>query len=400
MMQNNIIKINGGLEQVKGYLYSAVECGIRFHDRLDLCLIAAESDCACAAVFTTNKVCAAPVELSRSRKDNAVRAVLVNSTNANACTGAQGYDAAVKLTAQTASCLGVSCESVLNCSTGIIGVQLPAEKMIGKIPELSASLSSENGRIIPKAIMTTDTVPKFCCYEFSSSAGKFRIASTAKGSGMIAPNMATLLSFTVTDAPVAKYDLDAVFSRVIDRTVNAITIDGDMSTNDTAILLSPLSGNHLSGDDLRIFEEALYAVLFDISRQLVTDGEGATKCVEISVEGAQSIEDAKKCAKEIAESLLVKTAFFGCDPNWGRIACAAGYSGVKFSPEKMSISFDDMMIFKNGAPLSFEKKDLESVMSKKEFRVTVNLGEGTSSFLYLTSDISVDYVKINAEYST
>jgi len=173
-----------------------------------------------------------------------------------------------------------------------------------------------------------------------------------------------------------------------------------MSTNDTAIILSPVSEDNLKNDDLAEFEKALHAVLFDISKQLVTDGEGATKCVEILVNGAKTAADAKKCAKEIAESLLVKTAFFGSDPNWGRVACAAGYSGAEFDPQKMSISFDDMMIFKNGAPLNFDKKDLESVMKKKEFRVTVELNAGNFSFMYLTSDISVDYVKINAEYST
>ncbi|HQO23829.1 MAG TPA: bifunctional ornithine acetyltransferase/N-acetylglutamate synthase, partial [Spirochaetota bacterium] len=264
----------------------------------------------------------------------------------------------------------------------------------------TAALSPENGKEIPKAIMTTDTVPKFCCYSFETSKGSFKIASTAKGAGMIAPNMATLLCFSVTDAPIAKNDLDRIFSETIDKTVNAITIDGDMSTNDTAIILSPVSDDNLKNEDLAEFEKALYAVLFDISKQLVTDGEGATKCVEILVNGAKTAADAKKCAKEIAESLLVKTAFFGSDPNWGRVACAAGYSGAEFDPQKMSISFDDMMIFKKGAPLNFDKKDLESVMKKKEFRVTVELDAGNFSFMYLTSDISVDYVKINAEYST
>ncbi|HOU85951.1 MAG TPA: bifunctional glutamate N-acetyltransferase/amino-acid acetyltransferase ArgJ, partial [Spirochaetota bacterium] len=378
----------------------AIECGIRFANRLDLCLISSDKDSNAAVVTTTNKVFAAPVKLCRERKDNKIRGILINSTNANACTGDQGYETAVKLTAETANRIGAEAESILNCSTGIIGVQLPYEKISAKINSLTAALSPENGKEIPKAIMTTDTVPKFCCYSFETSKGSFKIASTAKGAGMIAPNMATLLCFSVTDAPIAKNDLDRIFSETIDKTVNAITIDGDMSTNDTAIMLSPVSDENLKNDDLAEFEKALYAVLFDISKQLVTDGEGATKCVEILVNGAKTAKDAKKCSKEIAESLLVKTAFFGSDPNWGRVACAAGYSGAEFDPQKMSISFDDMMIFKNGAPLNFDKKDLESVMKKKEFRVTVELNAGDYSFMYLTSDISVDYVKINAEYST
>ncbi|HOU86024.1 MAG TPA: bifunctional glutamate N-acetyltransferase/amino-acid acetyltransferase ArgJ, partial [Spirochaetota bacterium] len=378
----------------------AIECGIRFANRLDLCLISADKDCNAAVVTTTNKVFAAPVKLCRERKDNKIKGILINSTNANACTGDQGYETAVKLTAETARAIGARENSILNCSTGIIGVQLPYEKISVKINSLTVALSPENGKEIPKAIMTTDTVPKFCCYSFETSKGSFKIASTAKGAGMIAPNMATLLCFSVTDAPIAKNDLDRIFSETIDKTVNAITIDGDMSTNDTAIILSPVSEDNLKNEDLAEFEKALYAVLFDISKQLVTDGEGATKCVEILVNGAKTAKDAKKCAKEIAESLLVKTAFFGSDPNWGRVACAAGYSGAEFDPQKMSISFDDMMIFKNGAPLNFDKKDLESVMKKKEFRVTVELNAGNFSFMYLTSDISVDYVKINAEYST
>jgi glutamate N-acetyltransferase/amino-acid N-acetyltransferase len=393
-------KLEGGLELVRGYKYSAIECGIRFANRLDLCLISADKDCNAAVVTTTNKVFAAPVKLCRERKDNKIKGILINSTNANACTGEQGYETAVKLTAETARTIGARENSILNCSTGIIGVQLPYEKISAKISSLTAALSPENGKEIPKAIMTTDTVPKFCCYSFETSKGSFKIASTAKGAGMIAPNMATLLCFSVTDAPIAKNDLDKIFSETIDKTVNAITIDGDMSTNDTAIMLSPASEDNLKNEDLAEFEKALYAVLFDISKQLVTDGEGATKCVEILVNGAKTAKDAKKCSKEIAESLLVKTAFFGSDPNWGRVACAAGYSGAEFDPQKMSISFDDMMIFKNGAPLNFDKKDLESVMKKKEFRVTVELNAGNFSFMYLTSDISVDYVKINAEYST
>ncbi|MBP7901673.1 MAG: bifunctional glutamate N-acetyltransferase/amino-acid acetyltransferase ArgJ [Spirochaetes bacterium] len=393
-------KLEGGLELVQGYKYSAVESGIRFANRLDLCLISSDKDSNAAVVTTTNKVFAAPVKLCRERKNNKIRGILINSTNANACTGDQGYETAVKLTAETAKAIGADDKSILNCSTGIIGVQLPYEKISAKIPSLVSALSAEKGKEVSKAIMTTDTVPKFCCYNFETSKGSFKIASTAKGAGMIAPNMATLLCFSVTDAPVSKTDLDRIFSATIDKTVNALTIDGDMSTNDTAIILSPVSDDNLKNEDLAEFEKALYAVLFDISKQLVTDGEGATKCVEILVNGAKTASDAKKCAKEIAESLLVKTAFFGSDPNWGRVACAAGYSGAEFDPQKMSISFDDMMIFRNGAPLNFDKKNLESVIKKKEFRVTVELNAGEHSFMYLTSDISIDYVKINAEYST
>jgi glutamate N-acetyltransferase / amino-acid N-acetyltransferase len=393
--------LDGGLEQVKGFTYSAVECGIRYAGRLDYCLIAADMPCNAAGVFTTNRVSAAPVKLCQARIGGPVRAILINATNANACTGDQGYRTAETLTADIAKRLGASPEAVLMASTGIIGRQLPLDKMLQAHEGLIASLAGEGGRQIPRAIMTTDTVPKEICVSFTTSAGEFRIAGTAKGSGMIAPNMATLLCFIITDAPLRKDDLSAMFGRAIGTTLNAITIDGDMSTNDTALIFSPRSDAPLAKKgDLAAFEEALHAVLSRLSEMLIDDGEGTTKRVRITVKNAKSAPDASRIARAVAQSLLVKTAFFGNDPNWGRIAAAAGYSGAEIDERKLSVSFNDMPLLVNGTPVDFDRDGLVAILRTNIFEVFVDVGLGTAGHSMLTTDISIDYVKINAEYST
>ncbi len=393
--------IEGGLEQVKGFTFSAVQCGIRYNDRLDYCLIAAEGPCSAAGMFTTNKVNAAPVKLCRARIGGDVRGILINATNANACTGDQGFRTAEILTGDIAARLKVAPESILMASTGIIGRQLPLDKMMAAHEGLVAALSRDGGRAIPRAIMTTDTVPKEVCVSFATSAGEFRVAGAAKGSGMIAPDMATLLCFIVTDAPVAPGDLAAIFRRGVASTLNAITIDGDMSTNDTAIILSPRSGAPLSGkDDLASFEEALAAVLGRLSEMLIDDGEGTTKRVRVTVKNAASPGDAERIARSVAQSLLVKTAFFGNDPNWGRIAAAAGYSGAAIDENRLCVSFDEMPLLVNGAPVPFDRDALVGIMEKNIFEVFVDIGLGSSGWSMLTTDITFDYVRINAEYST
>ncbi len=389
-----------GLSSVKGFRYAAVEAGIRYEHRLDLSLIAADFDCVAAGVFTTNKICAAPVRLSRSRINNTIRGIIINATNANACTGEEGFRNAETITRAVADAVGVSPESILAASTGIIGVQLPCEKIVRAIPKLVSSLSPQNGSLLARAIMTTDTVPKEAYRSFTCSRGNFSIAGTAKGAGMIAPNMATLLVFLVTDAPVAKSDLDSVFSRCINKSLNAITIDGDMSTNDTAIILSPAVRDTLSGKDLSLFEEALLDVLCDLAEKLVMDAEGATKLARIIVEGARDDDDARKIARAAANSLLVKTALFGMDPNWGRIACAAGYSGAEVSEERLSIYFGDLCLLRNGVPQNPPREEMIKSMRDRDIRITINAGMGNGTFRFLTSDISYEYVKINAEYST
>jgi len=393
--------LSGGLEKVPGYRFSAVECGIRYDGRLDYCLIVSEGLCNAAGVFTTNKIAAAPVKLCRERINGPIKAILANATNANACTGDHGYLNAKKLTRDIAERTGVPPESVLMASSGIIGRQLPVEKMMGSHPALVSALTPESGGLIPRTIITTDTVPKQACVSFETRQGEFRIAGAAKGAGMIAPNMATLLCFIITDAPVPKSYLDAAFRRCVDTTLNTITIDGDMSTNDTALILSPLSDAPLSDEHgLRNFEEALHDLLARLSEMLIADGEGTTKSVRIIVKNARSKTDASAIARAIAESLLVKTAFFGNDPNWGRIAAAAGYSGAAVEESALSIYFNDMPLLVKGTPADFNSNSLVDIMRNNAFSVTVDIGLGRSEASMLTTDISVDYVKINSEYST
>ncbi|MBN2042085.1 MAG: bifunctional glutamate N-acetyltransferase/amino-acid acetyltransferase ArgJ [Spirochaetes bacterium] len=394
-------KIDGGLDQVPGYRFSAMECGIRYKDRLDFCIIVTDVPCNAAGLFTTNKIFAAPVRLCRERIGNSIRAILINATNANASTGEQGYNNTLLLTEAVAKELKSEKDSVLMASTGVIGHQLPVDKMLKAVPDLTGSLSRENGSVIPKAIMTTDTYPKSIACEFSTSLGKFRLAGTAKGSGMIAPNMATLLSFLITDCPVDKKTLDLLLKKCINITYNAITIDGDMSTNDTVLLFSPVSERYIQKeDDIKEFENALEYILTELARMLVMDGEGATKFVIINVTGAKDDIEAVMIARSVSESLLVKTAFFGTDPNWGRIACAAGYSGASVNEENLSIYIENIPLLEKGVPVASDAKKLKQAMSEREFSVLIDIGIGNGKAKFYTCDISYDYVKINAEYTT
>jgi glutamate N-acetyltransferase/amino-acid N-acetyltransferase len=390
-----------GLSSVQGFRFSAIQCGIRYEGRLDFCAIVCDYPCNASGVFTTNKVFAAPVRLCRERIHGTLRAILVNATNANACTGDEGYQNTVRLVSSLEKSLGLEPASVLMASTGIIGRQLPVDRMDAAIPAIAQGLDAAAGSTIARAIMTTDTKPKETAHSFTTSKGTFTVAGTAKGSGMIAPNMATMLSFIITDAHIEKNDLDRIFRDAADRTFNSLTIDGDMSTNDTCLMLSPKNGEAIrSESDLKAFADALMHVCRDLAYMLVKDAEGGTKCVTVTVNGARTSDDAKKCARSVAQSLLLKTAFFGGDPNWGRVACAAGYSGVAFEQEKLCIRFDATSLLLNGTPQKVEPSVLADIMKNPEFTVTVDLGSGSETWSFLTSDISYDYVKINAEYST
>lgn len=391
----------GGMELVNGFTYAAVECGIRYENRLDYALIYSEAPCNAAGMFTTNKIFAAPVKLSRLRINNPVQAILINATNANACTGEEGYRNTEMLTADIAARLGLPAESVLMASTGVIGRQLPTDRMAAAHGRLVETLSRENGRVIPRAIMTTDTVEKYVCVSFPTSAGDRRIAGTAKGSGMIAPNMATLLAFLITDASVPKKDLDILFRQAVEKSLNAITIDGDMSTNDTALLLSPATGQMLVDPaDIASFKKALETVLTNLAEKIIADGEGITKRVKVVVLGAVNDEDAKRIARSVSQSVLVKTALFGNDPNWGRIACAAGYSGAVVEESSLTVRYDDIDLLKNGVPIPFDTDKIKSIMARGAFTITVDIGLGKGEATMLTTDLSYDYVKINADYST
>jgi glutamate N-acetyltransferase/amino-acid N-acetyltransferase len=396
-----MIKIEGGLETVSGFRFSSINCGIRYENRLDYTIIASEVPCNAAAVFTKNKIYAAPVKICRERISRPVNAILINATNANACTGDEGYLNASALTADIAMKLNAPEESILMASTGIIGRQLPLEKMLKSHDLLLKGLSQENGASVAEAIMTTDTVPKARAAKFTCGNKEYTIAGVAKGSGMIAPDMATLLSFIITDAPVGKKDLDSIFREAADKTFNSITIDGDTSTNDTAIILSPLSNSPLTEEkDLHEFTEALDYILSELAEMLMFDGEGVTKVVRVNVSGAADKKEAVLIAKSVSNSLLVKTAIFGNDPNWGRIACAAGYSGAEVDERLLSISIEEVALFKSGKTEDVDYGNLAEILNRKSYNININIGIGVGEASILTSDLSYDYVRINAEYST
>lgn len=394
-------KLTGGLENVPGFKYSAIKCGIRYENRLDYCIITANGMCSAAGVFTKNSLAAAPVRLCKERIENPIKAVLINSTNANACTGREGYNNAKFLTKDLGDKIGSIDTSVLMCSTGIIGVQLPAEKMAESHDALLSSLALENAGDVARAIMTTDTVPKQAAVSFNTSQGEYFVAGIAKGAGMIAPNMATMLCFITTNAPVERERLQNILEWAADETFNNITIDGDTSTNDTLLALSPIEDKPISEPkDIENFAEALYEVAASLAEQLVRDGEGATKFIRINVVGARTNEDAMLMAKSISRSLLVKTAFFGEDPNWGRIAMAIGNSGGEILEDCLSISFGDCTFLDNGHPREIAQEKIKQVMSQKEITVTVDCHLDNGEAEVLTSDLSYEYVKINADYST
>ncbi len=391
---------------IKGFKFSAVEAAVKKPGRLDLALIFSEVPARVAAVFTTNAVKAAPVLLDEERvKCGVVRGLVVNSGNANACTGARGMDDAVETTALVSQGLGIGSEELLVSSTGVIGVPLPMERLRSAIPRLVERVGESSLGDVAAAIMTTDTFPKLESRGGVAGGVPYTVAGVAKGAGMIMPNMATMLAFIVTDAAVEPGLLQDLFRRVADTSFNSITIDGDTSTNDTALILANgAAGNPVitaGSEDAVAFESILSGVLLELAKQIVRDGEGATKFVSITVKGAASGADAKKAAMAVANSSLVKTAFFGQDANWGRIFAAVGYSGARVEQLKAELFFDDVQMVKDGL---FTGGDAEArgteVLKKKEFSVTVDLHLGSGVATVYTSDLSCDYVKINADYRT
>jgi glutamate N-acetyltransferase / amino-acid N-acetyltransferase len=391
---------------IKGFQFSAVEAAIKKPGRKDLALIYSEVPAKGCAVFTINAVKAAPVLVSMERiKSGLVRAVVVNSGNANACTGEPGMVVTLATSQLVADGLNIPVESVQVSSTGVIGVQMPMERISSAIPALIDGLSSGTLDDVAQAIMTTDTFAKMEARSATAGGVSYTVAGITKGSGMIMPNMATMLAFIITDADIEAALLEKMFRRTVDTSFNSITVDGDMSTNDTCLIMANgMAGNPLiseSTPEASVFEELLNDVLLSLAKQIVRDGEGATKFVEIRINGAENDADAKLAAMAVANSSLVKTAFFGQDANWGRIFAAVGYSGAKLDQSRMSLHFDDVCMASNGV---FTGGNAEqqgtAVLKKKDFTVTVDLASGTGSATVYTSDLSYDYVKINADYRT
>ncbi len=387
-----------------GFRYAARAAGIKKAGRLDLALIVADRPAVCAGTFTSNRVVAAPVVLSRERiASGCCQAVLVNSGNANACTGAQGLADARRCTALAAGALGIAEELVAVCSTGVIGVPLPMARFEEQIAPLAAELSAEGAEAVSRAIMTTDAFAKTATRKVTIGGRECRLAGLAKGAGMIHPDMATMLAFVMTDASLDAALAGELLRRAVSRTFNRITVDRDTSTNDTVLLLASGAAGapDLAADQTgcAAFAAALEEVLQELAKMIVRDGEGATRLVRIQVDGARSEADALTVARSVATSALVKTAFFGADANWGRIIAAAGYAGVELDQEKIAIRFDDVPIVANGLGLGAAQEALATaVLKQPEYTVTVDLGLGSGSAWYYTSDLGYEYVRINADY--
>ncbi len=390
----------------KGFRAAAVAAGIKKPGttRLDCALIASDVPATVAGVFTTNVVHAAPVKYCREVCARGVaRAIVANSGNANACTGDKGYEDAKATAALAGKLLGIAPEEVCVSSTGVIGVPLPMERLAQGVEKCAGLLSEENGADAARAIMTTDTVPKEMAVEVPLTGGVVTIGAIAKGAGMIAPNMATMLCFITTDAAIAASDLQSLLRKAAAKSFNCICVDNDMSTNDTMLCLANgASGVNITpgSDDEQKFSDALTKICIAMAQALVRDGEGATKFIEITVTGAADDAEARTIAGSIAKSQLCKTAFYGQDANWGRIACAAGYSGATFNPAALDLHIQDIHVLKAGQPTTYSEEKIQELMKEKEIKIVLTLHEGTGSAIFWTSDLSLDYVKINADYRT
>jgi glutamate N-acetyltransferase/amino-acid N-acetyltransferase len=381
----------------KGFRYAARYAGIRKVAKDDLALIVSDTPAACAAVFTRNRVVAAPVVLSRTNlrvSRGRVRAILINAGNAN-CATRTGEAVAQTSIQAVAGALGIRASEVLLSSTGVIGVELDASKIVDTMPVLAASLSAASFQEVAHAIMTTDTVAKVACAEVRG----IQIVGCTKGSGMIQPNMATTLGFVMTDARLSPAELRPILKRAIARSYNRISVDGDTSTNDTvAVLANGASGVKPS---LKAFETALASVLESLAQQIARDGEGARKLITIDVEGAPTEAAAEKMARAIANSPLVKTAIAGSDPNWGRIITAAGYSGVAFDPRKTDIDLQGLPVCRGGLAADFSEAELAAKLDAKECSIRVVIrGKGKGKARFWTCDFTEGYIKINGSYRT
>jgi glutamate N-acetyltransferase/amino-acid N-acetyltransferase len=385
-----------------GFKAAGIASGLKKNGQKDLGLIYSQVPANVAGLFTKNRVKAAPVLLDMELvRSGSCRAVIVNSGNANCCTGEQGLRDAKTMAYLAASELGISNELVFVASTGVIGEPLPIEKIKAAIPDLVRSLQPEGIPDLARSIMTTDTVPKTASAQGVVEEKTFTVTGVAKGAGMIRPDMATMLCFVCTDVGASPDILKETLLKAADRSFNRITIDGDTSTNDTVMVMA----NGLSGAVIRsvlhkkIFQKVLDKIFLDLAKQLLRDGEGVTKLVEILVRGAVSDSDARNVADTVAHSPLVKTSFFGEDANWGRIVGAVGRTNAKIDPDKIDVYFDDVQMVKGGMGCG---KDAEAeatkVLCKPEFVVTIDLNMGRSSDLIYTCDFSVDYVRINADY--
>ncbi len=387
-----------------GFRFAGITCGIKASGKPDLALIVGDQPLVAAGVYTTNQVVAAPVVLCRGRTpSSATRAVVINSGNANACTGAPGMRDAEEMATRVATGLGCESDAVLVMSTGVIGRPLPMDRVRTGIDSALQKLAASDAGFVDAstAIMTTDAFRKTVAAEIEIAGDRYRVAAMAKGAGMIAPNMATMLALVATDAPLAETDLVELLRHAADHSFNRVSVDGHTSTNDSLVLMSSGTGPTLSGEALTRFRDFLRETCIELAKQLVADGEGATHVMEIRVQGAASDDDANEIARVVGESPLVKTAITGGDPNWGRIVSAAGYAGRPIRPELTALKLLGVPLYHAGAPLPFDAATVSALIKATDIVVLeLMVGSGPGTAIRWASDITVEYVRFNSEYTT
>lgn len=394
-----------GVTYPRGFVAAGIRAGIKKSGNLDLTLIYTEKKAALAGTFTKNKVAAAPVIYDREVvATGSGHAIIANAGCANACTGEQGLKDAREMAAAAAEALGCRADDVIVGSTGIIGVNLPMDKITAGIRKIVGELSDKGSEDANRAIMTTDTKQKACSCSLSPGGKEVRLGAICKGSGMIRPNMATMLCYITTDAAITAPLLQKALSSAVEYSFNMVSVDGDMSTNDSCVCLANgEAGNPLidsENEDYEAFAAKLKEICTGLAQRMAADGEGATKLITVKVTGARNFPEAKATAMSVAQSPLVKTAFFGEDPNWGRVICAVGYAEAPMVPEKTVVRFGDVVVFDKGLGAKFDEEKLRQVMSRHDIAIEVELGLGSEEATVWTCDFSYEYVKINGEYHT
>jgi glutamate N-acetyltransferase / amino-acid N-acetyltransferase len=391
----------------QGFSAAGVHAGIKRNPtRQDVALVVSNRPAAAAGVYTKNLVCAAPVAFDKQlTPGDGFRAVVINSGNANACTGDRGLNDAAEMARLAANACGAGPQQALVLSTGIIGEFMPMEKIAGGIEVCTKELASDEAGFIAAArgMMTTDTVHKLHSLSVTVAGRAIHITGMCKGAAMIAPNMGTMLGLVLTDAPISSADLQRMLIEVVDDTFNCISVDGHMSTNDAVLLLAngAAGGDKLAGEELKQFQSALHEVCAELAKSIPADGEGATHLIRIDVQGCANAAAARQIAKSVADSPLVKTAIHGADPNWGRIVSAAGYAGVPFDPTGVNLELNGFMLYKNGAPMEFNGQQVsDSIKNHRETNIVLSFREGSAAARFWTADLTAEYVRLNADYHT
>lgn len=411
--------IQGGVGAPRGFWASGVQAGVKYANKYDVAMIYSEVPAQAAGAFTRNLVKAHPVLLSQKHLHNGLaQAIVMNSGNANACVGKAGDEAALAMTRKAAECLKLATDDILVASTGVIGVEMPLPTIlkgiekaaselleikvrVDQIVEQSSDIRAQGAHNAALAIMTTDLTIKEKAMEIECQGGTIRLGAMAKGSGMIHPNMGTMLGFMTTDAQMSAPELQSLLLSAVEDSFNMVTVDGDMSTNDTVFLLANgVSGITPSGEDLRHFQEMVKAMCIWLAQEIARDGEGATKFLEVQVAGAKTREDARNMAKSVCGSSLVKTALFGEDANWGRIIAAMGYSGADFDPGQVSIWLGDLLVAQAGQGVNFSVKKAKEILEAKDIVIKIDLQAGVETAKAWGCDLSYDYVKINGSYTS